>query len=224
MTTRSPLGKKRPLAIAVLAGGLTLSGLTHAANVTWDDIANDHLSTENVLQYGLGTNAQRWSPLAQVNDENVFKLTPAWSFSFGDEKQRGQESQAIVHDGVIYVTGSYSRVFALDSRTGKRLWSYAHRLPDDIRPCGDVVNRGAAIYGDKIYFGTLDAQVVALNKDTGKVFWKKKFGEHGAGYTMTGAPTLIKDQKSGKVLLIHGSSGDEFGIVGKLFARDPGHG
>ncbi len=84
-----------------------------------------------------------------------------------------------------------------------------------------MVNRGAAIYGDKIYFGTLDAQVVALNKDTGKVVWKKKFGEHGAGYTMTGAPTLIKDQKSGKVLLIHGSSGDEFGVVGKLFARDP---
>ena len=67
-------------------------------------------------------------------------LTPAWSFSFGDEKQRGQESQAIVHDGVIYVTGSYSRVFALDAKTGKRLWSYAHRLPDDIRPCCDVVN------------------------------------------------------------------------------------
>ncbi|MGS8556504.1 hypothetical protein ACFKP0_25130, partial [Salmonella enterica subsp. enterica serovar Soahanina] len=65
-------------------------------NVTWEDIANDHLSTKDVLQYGMGTNAQRWSPLAQVNDKNVFKLTPAWSYSFGDEKQRGQESQAIV--------------------------------------------------------------------------------------------------------------------------------
>ena len=82
-----------------------------------------------------------------------------------------------------------------------------------------MVNRGAAIYGDKIYFGTLDARVVALNKDTGKVVWNKKFGDHGAGYTMTGAPTS-KDGKTGKVLLIHGSSGDEFGIVGKLFARD----
>ncbi|MGV8719927.1 PQQ-dependent dehydrogenase, methanol/ethanol family, partial [Pseudomonas aeruginosa] len=63
---------------------------------------------------------QRWSPLKQVNADNVFKLTPAWSYSFGDEKQRGQESQAIVSDGVIYVTASYSRLFALDAKTGKR--------------------------------------------------------------------------------------------------------
>ncbi len=225
MKTRSHPGATRPLALAVqclaLAGSLAMAGAVHAKPVSWEDIANDHVTTSNVLQYGMGTNAQRWSPLTQVNESNVFKLTPAWSFSFGDEKQRGQESQAIVHDGVIYVTGSYSRVFALDAKTGKRLWSYAHRLPDDIRPCCDVVNRGAAIYGDKIYFGTLDARVVALNKDTGKVVWNKKFGDHGAGYTMTGAPTLVKDGKTGKVLLIHGSSGDEFGIVGKLFARDP---
>jgi alcohol dehydrogenase (cytochrome c) len=76
----------------LLASGLSLAGQVVAKPVTWDDIANDHLSTQNVLQYGMGTNAQRWSPLAQVNDQNVFKLTPAWSFSFGDEKQRGQES------------------------------------------------------------------------------------------------------------------------------------
>lgn len=204
----------------LLAGSLSTSPLARAA-VTWEDIANDHLTTQDVLQYGMGTNAQRWSPLAQVNDKNVFKLTPAWSYSFGDEKQRGQESQAIVSDGVVYVTGSYSRVFALDAKTGKRLWTYNHRLPDNIRPCCDVVNRGAAIYGDKIYFGTLDARVVALDKNTGKVVWNKKFGDHAGGYTMTGAPVLIKDKTSGKVLLIHGSSGDEFGVVGQLFARDP---
>lgn len=72
-----------------------------------------------------------------------------------------------------------------------------------------------------MFFGTLDASVVALNKNTGKVVWKKKFADHGAGYTMTGAPTIVKDGKTGKVLLIHGSSGDEFGVVGRLFARDP---
>ncbi len=225
MTTTNLPSTPRPLALALmLAGGLALSQAALAKPVTWDDIANDHSTTSNVLQYGMGTNAQRWSPLAQVNTDNVFKLTPAWSYSFGDEKQRGQESQAIIHDGVVYVTGSYSRVFALDAKTGKRLWTYSHRLPDDIRPCCDVVNRGAAIYGDKIYFGTLDARVVALNKDTGKVVWNKKFGDHSAGYTMTGAPTLVKDQKTGKVLLIHGSSGDEFGVVGRLFARDPDSG
>ena len=67
--------------------------------------------------------------------------------SFGDEKQRGQESQALVYDGIIYVTASYSRIFAMDARTGEKLWTYSHRLPEGIRPCCDVVNRGAAIFG-----------------------------------------------------------------------------
>lgn len=186
MTTRTspaPAGLLRPslhcLAFAVALGS---AGAALAKDVTWEDIANDDKTTGDVLQYGMGTHAQRWSPLKQVNADNVFKLTPAWSYSFGDEKQRGQESQAIVSDGVIYVTASYSRLFALDAKTGKRLWTYNHRLPDDIRPCCDVVNRGAAIYGDKVFFGTLDASVVALNKNTGKVVWKKKFADHGAGY------------------------------------------
>ncbi|WP_027856603.1 methanol/ethanol family PQQ-dependent dehydrogenase [Marinobacterium jannaschii] len=217
---------RHPLSAGIQTALITLTlgfgGLAQASShVSWDDIANDANTPEDVLGYGIGPKAQRYSPLTKVNQENIHKLTPAWSFSFGDEKQRGQESQALVHDGTIYVTGSYSRIFAIDARTGKRKWAYAARLPEDIRPCCDVVNRGAAIFGDKIYFGTLDAAIVALNKDTGKVVWKKKFGDHRAGYTMTGAPTLVKDQKSGKVLLIHGSSGDEFGVVGKLFARDP---
>lgn len=218
--TLRPAARAIKALIAVAGMGLAASQAM-ATPVTWEDIAQDHLSTNNVLMYGFGQNAQRYSTLTQINDKNVVGLTPAWSFSFGDEKQRGQESQAIVHDGVIYVTGSYSRMFALDAKTGKRLWTYSHRLPDDIRPCCDVVNRGAAIYGDKVFMGTLDAGVVALNKDTGKVVWREKFGDHKVGYTMTGAPTIVKDQKTGKVMLIHGSSGDEFGIVGKLFARDP---
>ncbi|STQ75241.1 Quinoprotein ethanol dehydrogenase precursor [Grimontia hollisae] len=189
--------------------------------VTWDDIMDDANTPENVLMYGIGPKAQRYSGLTQINTDNVKKLVPAWSFSFGDEKQRGQESQALVYDGVIYVTASYSRMFALDAKTGKRLWSYTHRLPEDIRPCCDVVNRGAAIYGDKVFMGTLDAAIVALDRHTGKRLWRKKFGDHKAGYTMTGAPTIVKDQNTGKVMLIHGSSGDEFGVVGKLFARDP---
>jgi alcohol dehydrogenase (cytochrome c) len=189
--------------------------------VTWEDILNDASTTTDVLQYGMGVQAQRFSPLSQINADNVKHLRPKWSFSFGDEKQRGQEVQAIIHDGVAYVTASYSRMFALDLATGKRLWKYEARMPDDIRPCCDVINRGAAIYGDKVYFGTLDASIHALDRKTGKVVWKKKFGDHKIGYTMTGAPTIVKDAKTGRVMLIHGSSGDEFGVVGKLFARDP---
>lgn len=191
------------------------------SDVTWEDIANDAETTHDVLMYGFGPKAQRYSSLDQVNVDTVDQLVPAWSFSFGDERQRGQEVQAIIHDGIIYATASYSRMFALDAKTGKKLWQYSARLPEGIRPCCDVVNRGAAIYGDKVYMGLLDASVVALDKNTGEVIWRKKFGDYKVGYTMTGAPTIIHDAKTGRDLLIHGSSGDEFGIVGKLFARDP---
>lgn len=212
------------LRLTSLAVAATLALASHAANVkpvTWEDIANDHKSTDNVLTYGLGLTAQRYSTAKTLNTKNVAGLVPVWSYSFGGEKQRGQEAQALIHDGVIYVTASYSRFVALDARTGKRLWTYEHRLPEDIRPCCDVVNRGPAIFGDKVYFGTLDARIVALDRNTGKVVWNEKFGDHKVGYTMTGAPFIVKDEKTGKTLLVHGSSGDEFGVVGYLYARDP---
>jgi alcohol dehydrogenase (cytochrome c) len=212
---------RQTIIAALVAATFCGSAVAAGTKVTWEDIVNDDKTTGDVLTYGLGMKAQRHSPLTKLNTSNVANLLPAWSFSFGGEKQRGQEGQALVHDGVIYATSSYSRIFAIDARTGKRLWEYQHRLPEDIRPCCDVVNRGPAIYGDKIYFGTLDAGMVALNKDTGKVVWSKKWGDHKIGYTMTGAPFIVKDQKSGRVLLVHGSSGDEFGVVGYLFARDP---
>lgn len=206
--------------LALAAAALTGGSAYAAKTVTWDDIANDHKSTEDVLTYGLGLTAQRYSPMKAVNTKNVSGLVPAWSYSFGGEKQRGQEGQVLVHDGVIYATASYSRFIAMDARTGKRIWTYEHRLPEDIRPCCDVVNRGPAIYGDKVFFGTLDASIVALDKATGKVVWRQKFGDHKIGYTMTGAPFVVKDQKTGRVMLVHGSSGDEFGVVGYLYARD----
>ncbi|EWS55994.1 Quinoprotein ethanol dehydrogenase precursor [Methylibium sp. T29] len=213
---------RHALSVAAALAVLGLSQGAHAVkNVTWEDISNDDRTSTDVLSYGLGLKAQRYSPLKQISTANVQKLVPAWSHSFGGEKQRGQEGQVLVHDGVIYATSSYSRFTALDAKTGRQLWTYEHRLPDDIRPCCDVVNRGPAIYGDKVYFGTLDARVVALDRATGKVVWNEKFGDHKVGYTMTGAPFIVKDKKSGRVLLIHGSSGDEFGVVGWLFARDP---
>lgn len=212
------------LALATAAGFTAVQAEAPAGTgktVTWDDIANDEATTGDVVSWGMGVRNHRYSALEQINATNVAQMKPKWSFSFGDEKQRGQETQALVHDGVIYVTASYSRAFALDQKTGKKLWSYTHRLPEDIRPCCDVVNRGGALLGDKFFMGTLDAGIVALDIKTGKVVWNKKFEDHTAGYTMTGAPSIVKDQKTGKVMLIHGSSGDEFGVVGRLYARDP---
>lgn len=214
-------GRRRTTAAAIALGMAVASLPAVAKDVTWDDIVNDATTTDNVLMYGFGPEAQRFSPLKKIDSKNVERMRPAWQFSFGDEKQRGQETQPVVFDGRIYLTASYSRMFALESATGKKIWDYSHRLPDDIRPCCDVVNRGPAIFGDKVFFGTLDANLVALNKDTGEVVWNENFDDHKAGYTMTGAPTIIKDKVSGKMMLIHGNSGDEFGAQGKLFARNP---
>ena len=197
---------------AILATGMAQAEVTEA------DLANDQASTGDVLTNGMGRHLQRYSPLDILNKDNVKNLVPAWAFSMGGEKQRGQEAQPIVHDGVMYVTGSYSRLYAIDLQTGKELWQYDARLPEGILPCCDVINRGAAIYGDNIYFGTLDARIVALNKDTGDVVWRKKLADYKAGYSYTAAPLIV----DGKVIV--GNSGGEFGVVGMVYAFDAENG
>ena len=114
----------------------------------------------------------------------------------------------------MFVTASYSRIFALDARTGKKLWKYEHRLPEGIMPCCDVVNRGAALYDNLVIFATLDAQLVALDQDTGDVVWKEKIDDYAAGYSATAAPIIAEG------LLLTGVSGGEFGVVGRVEARD----
>ena len=164
----------------------------HAAGITDAMIENDAKTGNDILSYGMGTQGQRYSPLTQVNTKTVAKLVPAWSFSFGGEKQRGQESQPLIANGKMFVTGSYSRIYALDAKTGSKLWKYEHRLPEGIMPCCDVVNRGAALYGNLVIFGTLDAQLVALDQNTGEVVWKEKVDDYAAGYSNTAAPLIAK--------------------------------
>ena len=200
-------------ALAMMAAAPALAD-GQAAGPGDADLMADATTTGDVLTYGMGPQAHRFSPLTKINTGNVAKMVPAFAASLGGEKQRGQESQPIVYDGMIYVTGSYSRVFAFDARTGEKQWEYDARLPDGIMPCCDVVNRGAAIYGDKIIFGTLDAHVVALNRKTGKVIWNKTVADYQAGYSQTAAPLIVKG------LVITGVSGGEFGAVGVVEARD----
>lgn len=208
--------KTKALSLSMIVS-LALTGVA-SANVTDKDILNDQMTTDDVVSYGLGLKGQRYSPLKKINTETVTEMRPVWAFSLGGEKQRGQESQPLIKDGVMYITGSYSRVYAVDARTGDELWQYDARLPDGIMPCCDVINRGAALYGDLVIFGTLDAKLVALNKDTGKVVWKKKVEDYKAGYSITAAPIIVK----GKV--ITGVAGGEFGIVGKVRAYDAKNG
>ena len=210
-------GRFKTLAVALAASCAAMGAPAVADNhpgPNMNDLLNDADSTGDVLTYGMGPWQQRYSKLDKVNTQTVKRLVPVFSASLGGEKQRGQEAQPIVYDGTIYVTGSYSRVFAFDAKTGEKKWEYNARLPDGIMPCCDVVNRGAAIHGDKIIFATLDAHLVALNRETGKVIWNKEIGDYKAGYSATAAPIIAKD------MVITGNSGGEFGIVGAVQARD----
>ncbi|HNH36068.1 MAG TPA: PQQ-binding-like beta-propeller repeat protein, partial [Rhodocyclaceae bacterium] len=205
---------RKTLVSMLVAGAFGVSAVAQAGPVTDKMILDDAKTTGDVLTWGMGTNGQRHSPLTKINTGNVKNLTPVWAFSFGGEKQRGQESQPVVHDGVMFVTGSYSRIFAIDARSGKELWKYEHRLPDGIMPCCDVINRGAALYDNLVIFGTLDAQLVALDQKTGKVVWKEKLDDFQAGYSFSAAPMIVKG------MVVTGVSGGEFGIVGRVDARD----
>jgi alcohol dehydrogenase (cytochrome c) len=191
-----------------------LASTAASAAVTDQAIENAASNTKEVLTWGLTTNGQRHSTLNQVNTQTVKQLVPAWSFSFGGEKQRGQESQPVIHNGRMFVTASYSRIYALDTKTGAKLWKYEHRLPEGIMPCCDVVNRGAALYGDLVIFSTLDAQLVALDQATGKLVWKEKIDDYQGGYSNTAAPIIANG------LILTGVSGGEFGVVGRVEARD----
>ena len=203
----------RTLITAALAGALACSTAAFA-EVTEEMLANDTATPGDILTNGMGRHLQRFSPMDTLNRDNVANLVPAWAFSLGGEKQRGQETQPLIHDGIMYITGSYSRLYALDAKTGKEIWQYDARLPEGILPCCDVVNRGAAIYGDKIYFGTLDAVMVALDAKSGDVVWRKKIADYKEGYSYTAAPLIVDG------LVITGNSGGEFGIVGEVQARD----
>lgn len=201
------------LLVVAMSLGLMASGAQ--SQVTQKMIDNDATTGGDVLSWGIGYQGQRHSPLKAINPKTIKNLVPQWSFSFGGEKQRGQQSQPLIYNGKMFVTGSYSRIYALDVTNGKKLWKYEHRLPEGIMPCCDVINRGAALYDNLVIFGTLDAQLVALNQDTGEVVWKEKIDEYSAGYSYTAAPLIAGG------LLITGLSGGEFGVVGRVEARDP---
>src|SRR4030095_16550988 len=198
--------KRMLLGLAAIAISASLTPPA-SAQVTDAMIVNDATTPGDVLSWGLGPQGQRYSPLTKVNTGNVKNLVPAWSFSMGGEKQRGQQSQPLIYKGRMFVTGSYSRLFALDTKTGAKLWQYEHRLPEGIMPCCDVINRGAALYDNLVIFATLDAQLVALDQETGKVAWKEKLDDYAAGYSYTAAPIVVNG------MVITGVSGGEFGIV-----------
>ena len=166
------------------------------------------------LAHGRTNDEQRFSPLRQIRTDNVAKLGPAWSFMTGTK--RGLEATPLVIDGVLYATGSWSVVYALDATTGRELWRYDPEVPrwKGRDACCDVVNRGVAVWQGRVYVGTLDGRLVALDAATGQLVWQVRTTPLEQSYTITGAPRVVKG------LVIIGNGGAEFGVRGYFGAYD----
>jgi len=167
----------------------------------------------NWLMYGRTTDDHRFSPLNQVTEQTVPKLGLVWSRELNTT--RGLEATPLVEDGVIYTTGDWSIAYALDAKTGNILWMYDPKVPRDRAYfiCCDVVNRGVALHNGKVYLGTLDARLIALDAKTGAPVWTAVTAENKA-YSITGYPRIAKN------LVIIGNAGAEYGVRGYISAYD----
>ena len=170
--------------------------------------------TANWLSYGRNYSEDRYSPLVQINKDNVSRLGLAWDIDLGFK--RGFEATPIVVDGIMYVTGAWSKVFAIDARTGKLIWTYDPKVPGryGMKACCDVVNRGVALYKGKVYAGTIDGRLIAIDAAEGKPVWEVWTVDSTKNYTITGAPRIIK----GNVII--GNGGAEYGVRGYITAYD----
>ncbi|MBX9728789.1 MAG: PQQ-dependent dehydrogenase, methanol/ethanol family [Sphingopyxis sp.] len=168
----------------------------------------------NWLTHGGTYEEQRFSRLDAITADNVDELGLAWSHEF--DTNRGQEATPIVVDGTLYTTSAWSKVFAFDAATGQLKWSFDPEVPGEagFNACCDVVNRGVAVYEGKVYFGTLDGRLIALDADSGEQVWSVVTVDQSKPYTITGAPRVVK----GRVLI--GNGGAEYGVRGYVSAYD----
>lgn len=182
--------------------------------VTADRIIHADNEPGNWLSTGRTYDEQRFSPLQQINDGNVSNLGLAWYYDL--DTSRGQEATPIIVDGTMYVSTAWSMVKALDAKTGALKWAYDPEVPKEwgVYACCDVVNRGVAVWDNKVYFGTLDGRLIALDAATGKKAWEVLTIDKDKPYTITGAPRIVK----GKVLI--GNGGGEYGVRGYISAYD----
>ena len=158
----------------------------------------------------------RYYPNATINQGNISGLHPAWIFQ--TEEKESLETSPIVVDGVMYVTTSFSHVYALDAKTGSELWHYKPKLGPVTTYCCGPNNRGVAVHGGRVFVATLDSKLVALDAKSGAVLWSQEIADPEKGYSETMAPTVAK----GKVLI--GTNGGEYGIRGFVKAYDENDG
>ncbi len=172
-------------------------------------------NAQNWALHGSDYAETRFSTLTQITTDNVKQLGLVWSYDL--ESTRGVEATPLVVDGVMYVTAPWSIVHAIDVRTGKKLWMFDPQVArkDGYKACCDVVNRGVALSNGKVYVGTVDARLIALNASTGQKLWEQDTAaDRSRSFTITGAPRVYK----GKVVI--GNGGAEYGVRGYVTAYD----
>ena len=177
-------------------------------------IANADSEPGNWLAHGRTYDEARFSPLTQINSDNIDELGLTWYFDTGTD--RGLEASPIVVDGIMYSTGSWSVVFANNAKTGDLIWKHDPEVPKawGVNACCDVVNRGAAVWKGQVYVGTIDGRLIALDAVTGEVNWDINTIDKSKPYTITGAPRVVNDK------VIIGNGGAEYGVRGYVTAYD----
>jgi len=197
------------LLAALVSAAIPMTALAQTA----DELKNDDKTPGDVLTYGMGYSQHRFSPLTQINRQTVKRLVPAWSYSLADN--RGLEGQALVKDGVVFLT-DHEKTVAVDALTGREIWKTMIEYPPETTRvvCCGIVNRGAALFDGKLYRTTLDANVIALDAKTGKEVWRTKSSDPKDGYSMTVAPLVANG------VVIAGVAGAEYGIRGYLEGFD----
>ncbi len=186
--------------------------ITKSINVSQAQLTNADKQGANWLHTNGGYAQTRFYPGNQINTSNVKNLRP--EFSFQTEVRESMETAPIVVDGIMYMTTSFNHVYALDATTGQEFWHYKHKMGAITTFCCGPNNRGVAIEGGKLFMGTLDAKILALDAKTGKLLWETQIADPEKGYSETMSPTVV----DGKVLI--GTNGGEYGIRGFVKAFD----
>ncbi len=184
--------------------------------VSQDMLSRAASDGNNFLHTNGNYNQTRYYPSRQIDTGNVGELRPAWIFQ--TEVVETMETTPIVVNGVMYATTAFNHVYALNAATGEQIWHYKHNMGPVTTYCCGPNNRGVAIYDDRVYMGTLDARLVALDAKTGKVIWDKEIADPELGYSETMAPTAV----NGKILI--GTNGGEYGVRGFVKAFDAKNG
>lgn len=215
----SKLARRAALAVATIAISATASSQVTPPpralqDAAWQKLLASSWQAGDWVTYGGTFKEQRFSSLTQVNAQNVTNLGLAWSYEF--DTNRAQEGTPIEYAGVLYVTTAWSKVYAFDAVTGRQLWHFDPQVPGEYgaKGCCDVGNRGAAIFDGKLYFGTFDGRLIALDIKTGKPVWSVVTVDQSKTYTITGAPRIVK----GRVVI--GNGGAELGARGYVTAYD----